>query len=134
MRMSCTLGACSAEPREYSAAVRAVSRLTGISSWTVFVDSQQTSTRAAGNSCCAFLATKFPTLQQAVDAMITLQRELPTVNLELFVAPGGRNDQGDGIGAYDRLGVINRALSAYIDNDKFTVALLVDAQNVNRCL
>ena len=126
MRMSDTLGQFTVKPEDYKnhgylkkylPAIEKVSAVTGISAphWQVFEDYQQKSTLAGGKSSCAFLAARFNTLAQAFGVMTSLQRDLPSVNLELYVAPDGRLDQGDGIGSYDDSGGrLNRALSQYI--------------------
>ena len=117
-------------------AIEEVSRVTGVAptAWRIYYDRHQISTREKGKSSCAFLAANFDGLDQAVVAMKALRRDLPGVNFEIFVAPDGRYDQGDGIGSYDGGSSLNKLESNYIADKGFSVALLVDAQNVDRHL
>jgi len=121
--------------RKYLPAIEKVCAVTEVpaSNWEVYEDGNQISTREAGKSSCAFLAANFSTLEQAVAVMTCMQRDLPDVNLELFVAPDGRQDQGDGVGSYDR-GARDRNNGAFIQNEGFGVSILIDLQNVDRHL
>ena len=144
MRMSDTLRGFRGKPEDYKdnsylsryvPAIEEISAVTHVpfSRWTVWEDSQERSTLAGGKSSCAFLVANFGTLKQAFSAAAALQEEMPSVNLEIFVAPDGRQDQGDGIGSYD-YSSRDAQKSGYIQNEGFGVSVLVDAQNVARHL
>jgi hypothetical protein len=145
MRWGDTMGRFNADPanykndgylRKYVPAAEAIAQATGTpaSSWQALEDTHQRSTREGGKSSCAFLAARFPSLVSAFSAVAALQKTMPTVNLELHVAPDGRRDRGDGIAAYDDSSWINREIGSYIQNEGFGAVVLVDAQNVNRHL
>jgi hypothetical protein len=143
--MSESLSEFRTEPSEYKndsylskhvPAIDKVAAVTGVSAgnWRIREDYQQSSCVEAGKSCCTFLAARFSSLEEALDAMKLLRRDLPTVNLELIVAPDGRRDEGAGPACYDRISEGRREVGSYLANEGFSAALLVDLQNVNRHL
>lgn len=100
--------------------------------WKLVIDSHQKSTREAGKSSCAFFVKTFATINEGSVMLHRVWNLRPNVNMELIVAPGGMFDHGDGPGVYQK-SPHERACN-FLPDHSYTVALLVDVQNLGRNL
>ena len=131
--MTDSLGMCRGILPEYKPAYNVLVGVTGAKDWKLLTDTHQISTREAGKSSCAFFIKDFQTFEKAVDIAKVIHTAMPSVNIEMQLAPNGYVDKGDGPGSFKHRAKWETD-SQYISQEGSTCVLLIDVQNIMRVL